>query len=72
MTDLLEKAFAEAAKLTKQEQDSLASWILKELASERRWDEALARSEDALAGLAQEALAEYREGRTLPLDPGAL
>jgi hypothetical protein len=35
MTELLEKAFAEAAKLPEQEQDSFASWLLEELASYR-------------------------------------
>ena len=36
MTKLLEEAFAEAAKLSAQEQDALAAVILEELASERR------------------------------------
>lgn len=40
MTELLEKAFSEAAKLPKGDRDTLASWILEELASEQRWEEA--------------------------------
>jgi hypothetical protein len=49
MTKLLEEAFAEAAKLSTQEQDALAAVILEELASERRWDQAFADSADLLA-----------------------
>ena len=72
MTSALEKAFAEAAKLPPDEQDVLAQWILAELALDRRWDEAFASSQDALAQLADEALAEHRAGRTEPLDPDNL
>ena len=72
MTELLEKAFAEAAKLPIREQDALAAWILDELASERRWDQAFADSADVLARLADQALVEHREGRTRVLDPDKL
>jgi len=68
MTRLLEKAFGEAAKLPETEQDAVASWILDELDSERRWDEAFARSQDALSRLASEALAEHHAGKTQMLD----
>src|SRR5438445_10333553 len=69
MTKLLEEAFAEAVKLPKKEQDRLAKWLLAELESERRWDEAFAGSTDQLAHLAHEALKEHRKGRTKPLNP---
>jgi len=46
----------------------VASAILEELESERRWDELLERSADTLAKLAKEDLAEDRAGRTRPLD----
>ena len=72
MTKLLEKAFAAAVKLPKKEQDKLAKWLLAELESERRWDEAFVRSADQLAHLADEALKEHRKGRTKPLDPERL
>lgn len=72
MTRLLEKAFSEAAKLSLPDQDALATWVLEELASERRWTKAFAESEDILAQLAEEALAEHRQGKTLPLDPECL
>lgn len=72
MTQLLEKAFDEAAKLSPPEQDALARWILDELAAERRWAALLAESQDVLEQLADEALAEYRAGKTEPLDPDQL
>jgi len=72
MTDLMERALAEINKLPAQEQDALAAWILEELASERRWMDAFAASQDVLAELADEALAEHRAGKTLHLDPDTL
>jgi len=72
MTELLAKAFAEAAKLPNEEQDALARAVLEELATERQWDELFSRSEDVLGELAAEAKAEYRAGRTQKLDPEKL
>ncbi len=72
MTKLLEKAFAAAATLPKDELDALAQWLLAELASERRWDEAFRDSQRALGTLANEALEEYRSGRTRKLDSDKL
>lgn len=69
MTQLLRKAFTEAEKLPEQEQDALADWLLAELESERRWEEAFSTSTDALDRLAEEALAEHRIGHTQELDP---
>ena len=66
MTELFEKAYAGASKLSDQEQEAIANWILEELASDRRWTEAFAKSEDTLAVLADEALAEHRQSRTPP------
>jgi hypothetical protein len=67
MTGLLEKAIEQIAKLPESEQDAVAAVMLEELASERRWADALAGSREKLARLAQEALAEYEAGRTNPL-----
>jgi len=49
MTQLLTNAFDEAAKLSEQEQNILANWILAALISELRWNKAFANSEDLLA-----------------------
>lgn len=72
MTTMLETAFAEAAKLSPQEQDEFAAWLLEELQSERRWNKLFAQSSDMLSDLADEALREYRAGQTRPLDPEQL
>lgn len=72
MTQLLEQAFAAAARLPAEDQDALARTLLRELASERGIDERLAATPDAIARLADEALAEHRAGRTEPLDPERL
>ena len=66
MTQLLEKALSEVAKLPPSEQDALAAILLEELASEQKWSELFAKSQDKLAELAQEALAEHHAGKTKP------
>jgi hypothetical protein len=68
MTQLLERAFAEAAKLPEAEQDSFASLLLAELESEQRWSKAFASTQEELAMLADEALREFEAGETLPMD----
>ena len=72
MTELREKAFSEVSKLTDSHQDSVARWLLEELASEQRWQIAFQASQDTLSALAEEALAEHRAGQTQRLDPDRL
>jgi hypothetical protein len=67
MTQLLEQALSEVAKLPASEQDVVAALVIEELASERRWSSSFANSQDLLAKLAEEALAEYASGQTKPL-----
>ncbi len=67
MTQLLEQALSEVAKLPESEQDAVAAILLEELASEQRWSESFAKSQDLLAELAEKALAEHAAGRTKPL-----
>lgn len=67
MMQLLEKALKEVAKLPASEQDAVAAIVLEELASERRWSQSFAKSQDLLEKLAEEALAEDAAGRTKPL-----
>ena len=69
MVQLMEKALAEINKLSAGEQEFFAAWMLEELAAQHRWDEAFAASQDLLAQMADEALAEHRAGKTLLLDP---
>ena len=72
MTKLLEEAFARLAGLPEADQDSIATWLLAELDSDRRWEKLFSESHDALLGLADEALSEHRRGRTKELDPESL
>jgi hypothetical protein len=67
MTHLLKKAMTEIEKLPESEQDAVAALVLEEIASERRWTELFARSQDKLAELAEKALADHAAGRTKPL-----
>ncbi len=72
MTELLEKAIARLKTLPPSEQDAIATMILEELEDEIRWDATFADSQDILAQLAAEAMAEYRAGKTQELDPETL
>ncbi len=56
--------------LPPEEQDVVAALILEEIESEKRWDELFAGSQHQLAQLAGRAVAEYKAGKTRPLDPG--
>jgi hypothetical protein len=69
MTPLLEQALAEVCKLAKPEQDAIAALILEELADERRWDEAFARSQEPLARLAAKVREGIRAGRARRVGP---
>lgn len=68
MTELLERAFAEAANLPEEEQDELARALLEDLTAEEKWDQSFADSQDQLAALADEALTEFEQGETRPLE----
>jgi hypothetical protein len=68
MTQLLERAFNEASKLTESGQDAVASLLLTELESDQRWNQSFATSQDQLSHLADEALRELADGKTQPLD----
>ena len=67
MTRLLKKAMSEVEKLPESEQDAVAALVLEELASEQRWTESFSKSQDTLAKLAEQALADHAAGRTKPL-----
>jgi len=41
MTNLLDKAFAEAAALPEAEQNALAEWLLREMSGHRNWQSTL-------------------------------
>jgi hypothetical protein len=73
MTKLLEKAFAEAAKLPPEAQDALAQALLEDLKADHLWDKAFGATEaDLLSNLADEAIQGHRSGNTTELDPDRL
>lgn len=64
MTKLLEQALGEVQKLPDVGQDAIAAIILEEIADERRWDEAFARSQAQLGRLANRVREDIRAGKT--------
>lgn len=66
MIDELRQAVEKAEKLSAQEQKAIARMILDEIS----WDNAFINSQDKLATLAEEALAEFKLGKTKPMDLG--
>lgn len=68
MTELLKKAIEAISKLPPESQDAIAARVLLELEDEARWDEAFASSQDKLARMADQAIAEFKAGKTVPLE----
>jgi predicted secreted Zn-dependent protease len=71
---LMEQALQELKQLPEQDQDSIASIILQEIESQRRWEELFDRPESAnlLAKMADEAIAQARAGQAMRLDVSEL
>lgn len=65
VTPTLEQAVRAATALPAEDQDALAAEILEWIENERRWAESFARTHEALAELALEALDEHHAGQTL-------
>lgn len=64
MTELLQKAIAKLSELPEKEQEEIASLILAEIEDEKKWQTSFANSEKQLEVLAEEALAEFKQGNT--------
>ena len=64
MTKLLEKAFEALNKLPENEQDNFAQLIIDDL----KWEKSFTNSKDILLSMANEALEEYKTGKTKPFD----
>ena len=60
----LKKAIEKAEKLSDKEQQVIAQLIIDEIS----WDQTLNDSEKKLSSLAQEALDEYKKGKTKSLE----
>ncbi|MGK7887634.1 MAG: hypothetical protein AB4057_23770 [Crocosphaera sp.] len=67
MTQLLQKAFSEAQKLSEDLQDEIGKQLLADIESELKWQETLANPDtnfDIIRKMAQEALNQDQEGKT--------
>ncbi len=64
MTQLLEKAFEKATALPPELQDEFGALFIAEMESELRWQKSFDQSKDMLARMGQEAIEDYRAGRT--------
>ena len=69
ITKALEEVLRQVSKLPEAEQDALAEPIRAEIGAENDWDKSFAASLDVLERPADEASADYRPGRTKPIDP---
>ncbi len=69
MTRLLKKAMERVAVLAPKEQDAIAAIVLEEIEDDARWRASFARSQNALARLADQARSEIARGEVLPHDP---
>jgi hypothetical protein len=65
VTPMLDQAMRAAKALPESDQDALAAAILEWIEDERRWSESFARTHEALAELAREALAEHHAGESV-------
>jgi hypothetical protein len=60
----LKKEFKQVKALAKREQKSIADFILDEV----NWAKIFKKNEDKVSNLAEEAMDEYKVGKTKPLD----
>ncbi|BAZ44786.1 hypothetical protein NIES4102_18030 [Chondrocystis sp. NIES-4102] len=69
MTELLQQAIAQIAKLPPEQQDVIATRLLAELQDERKWETSFAATTDAqwdqMAAMVRQEIAN---GETVPLD----
>ncbi len=72
MTRALDAAIQKLVALPADEQDRVAQWLMEELKDEEHWAQQFAGSQDALAKLANEAIADAAGGRATDLDPKKL
>lgn len=64
MTKLLQDVISEISMMPESEQNNIAELLHEELA----WQKSFDNSQDQLKKLASEALIEYKQGKTKPLD----
>ncbi len=64
MTELLTRVIKKVDKLPKEIQNEIARSLLEDIEGELKWDETLKKSSDKLKKLADNALDNFKEGRT--------
>lgn len=64
MTNLLEKAIKKAGKLPEKEQNVIAEIILEEIEDEKKWEGKFKNTQRKILKLADEAIEEYKVGKT--------
>ncbi len=72
MTTALAMAISELERMSEDEQERVARWLVGELAAERNWGERLRSSSDQLGKLAEETRRAVAEGKTTELLPNRL
>ena len=68
MTKQMKQVIDRVTALPPEEQEYYATVFLEELENDQKWHKSFASSQDQLATLADEALREFEEGKTAPLD----
>ena len=63
MTPLLEQAIAEAAKLSPDQQDDFARWMLAELANMQQWNKSADQTADSMEWFAEDTFDENQKGQ---------
>ena len=73
MTELLNKAFEAAKKLSSEDQDALGRELLERISADARWEELFAdpRSRSFFAKMAAEVRADIAAGDVIDGDPGS-
>lgn len=66
MTQMMEQAMKEVAKLPDGQQDALAALLFEEIADENRWQETFAKSQSQLAKVAAKVREDIQAGRVRP------
>ena len=70
MTKLLEKAFSKASRLPARIQDMIAERLLEDIDAETTWDKTFRETQGELSHLADEAIDDFKNGKTKPLQEG--
>jgi hypothetical protein len=68
MTKTTKKLVDTLEELPEEEQEDAAAFLLEELKAEQRWAELFAESQEQLSRLADEAIEEFENGETEPME----